>query len=101
MEQDLINANIRILELEMENKEHKQDIETTVSYIARLLTDLGLITPEFQFQFSMRQLTRSVLPILTSPAKAEQKFAYLADLRHIIEKYSVTLNKSNDEKETS
>lgn len=92
MEQDLFNANIRIVELEKENQEAKADIKMTVSYIARLLKDLGLLTPELQFQFSMRQLTRSVLPIITSPDKAQEKFAYLADLRLVIEKYSSMIN---------
>lgn len=73
--------------LEKQSREQKEDIQKTVSYIARLLTDLGLLTPDFQFQFSMKKLTRNVLPIITNPGSAEAKFAYLADLRGIIEKY--------------
>lgn len=73
--------------LQQQNQEHKQDIEMTVTYIARLLTDMGLLTPDFKFQFSMKTLSRSILPLITSPDKAEKKFGYLADLRGIIEKY--------------
>jgi hypothetical protein len=79
--------------LQKQNQEHKADIEMTVNYIARLLTDMGLLTADFQFQFSMKTLSRTLLPIITNPAKAEQKFGYLADLRGIIEKYGKQLNK--------
>jgi len=89
--------------LEQKNQQQKQDIEKTVSYIARLLTDLGLLTPDFEFQFSMKKLTRSVLPIITNPGSAQERFSYLADLREIIEKYgkSIQQNQLQNEKEVS
>lgn len=93
--------NQQLESLQEQNQEHKKDIEITVTYIARLLTDLGLLTPDFKFQFSMRTLTRSVMPIITNPSRAEEKFSYLGDLRHIIEKYSLTLKKINHENEIS
>lgn len=82
-----------INQLQTESTEYREDIETTVTYIARLLTDLGLLSPDLKFQFSMKQLTRNVLPIITNPSSAEKKFAYLADLRGIVEKYGSTIKK--------
>jgi hypothetical protein len=95
----LLNDSIE--KLQIQNQSYKHDIETTVEYIARLLKDLGVLTPEMQFQFSMGKITRAIMPIITSPEKIEKRFAYLGDLRHIIEKYSSTINNTKNEKEIS
>lgn len=86
----------QVEQLAQENSQYKHDIETTVGYIARLLTDLGLLTPDFQFQFSMKALTRSVMPLITNSAATATKFAYMADLRHIIERYGKQLQEKNN-----
>jgi hypothetical protein len=84
----------RVLELTEENNTFRADIQLTVNHISRLLTDMGLLTSDFEFQFSMRTISRAVMPIIANPEKTKQKFGYLSALSGIIEKYGKHLNEN-------
>lgn len=87
----------KLLELLNDRNEKAADINLTVTKISQLLKDLGILTPQGEFEFRMGSLVKSLQDVVFRPAKAEQKFKYLADLQQIIERYSnntVVVNKN-------
>jgi hypothetical protein len=75
------------------NTEYEADIRLTVANISQLLTDIGVLTEQKTFEFSMPQLTRSITGILIRPATAEERFGYLGSLGNLIKKYSTLVKK--------
>lgn len=70
-----------------ERDQYKADIDLTTQKMRMLLKDLGILTENGEMEFSMKRLSRNVLPLITNPSRAEEKFKYLGELGSIIEKY--------------
>lgn len=66
---------------------YKIDIEFTVKNIKRLLTQLGILTPDGELDFKFSRLVKSVNKILWSPDAAQKEFNYLGSLGDVITRY--------------
>ena len=70
-----------------EREDFKNDVGLIVGLIRRLLTQLGILTPEGEIQFKVSRLVRAMSSALLNSGAAEKEFSYLGDLGGIILKY--------------
>jgi hypothetical protein len=77
-----------LLRLQADANQYQHDIEFTVKQLFTLLTDLGLINKQGQFEFRMSSLTKNLQVVLFQSSKAQNKFKYLAALADIITRYA-------------
>lgn len=71
-----------------ERESYKKDIDFIVSIIKRLLTQLGILTPDGEIRFKVSALVRAMSKALLNSGATEKEFSYLGEVGGIIERYT-------------
>ena len=71
--------------------EHKADVALIVSLIRKLLTQIGILTPEGEIKFKVSRLVRSLTGVLLNTGSMEKDFAYLEELGPLVMKHVETV----------
>lgn len=71
-----------------ERESYKKDVKDVIRTVRRLLTQLGILTPDGEIRFKVSALVRSMSKALFNADAMEKDFNYLGDMGPIIERYN-------------